>query len=117
MRQVAVQPQPQPQPQPNHPDSDQVRRLQRELYRERWIMEKEQAVTALEAELANGGSESNGSLPKAPGSGERRRRSTNIGHRFGASRGPLVLKATLHQGDVNTRVSVSRMATRQQCGS
>jgi len=89
------------------PSPSKVRRLQRELYRERWIMEKEQAVTALEAELANGGSESNGSLPKAPGSGERRRRSTNIGHRFGASRGPLVLKATLHQGDVNTRVTRS----------
>jgi len=91
-----------------------VARLQRELYRERWIMEREQAVVALElAELASGSESEAG----APGSGQRRRRSTNIGHRFGSSRGPLVLKATLHQGDVNTRVSVSRMATRQQCGS
>ena len=89
-------------------------RLQRELYRERWIMEREQAVAALELTELASGSESDAG---APGSGERRRRSTNIGHRFGSSRGPLVLKATLHQGDVNTRVSVSRMATRQQCGS
>ena len=104
---------PSPSPSPNlnhspHPDSDQVARLQRELYRERWIMEREQAVVALElAELASGSESEAG----APGSGQRRRRSTNIGHRFGSGRGPMVLKATLHQGDVNTRVSVLRIAT------
>lgn len=34
---------------------------------------------------------------------ELKRRSTSIGHRFG-HRGPLVLKATLTPGDVNTQV-------------
>ena len=82
-------------------------RLQRELYRERWIMEREQAMTALGLAGLASGSESDAG---APGFGERRRRSTNIGRRFGLS-GPLVLKATLHRGDVNTRVSVLRMAT------
>ena len=45
---------------------------------------------------------------------KQRRRSTNIGHRFGASCGPLVVKTTLHQSDVNLRVSVLRMAARQR---
>ena len=41
---------------------------------------------------------------------ELKRRSTSIGHRFG-HRGPLVLKATLTPGDVNTQVGFGRMAT------
>ena len=70
-------------------------------------------MVALEQALSETDSASEGgSFP-----GQRRRRSTNIGHRFGASRGPLVLKASLGQGDVNTRVGLARMATRQQCGS
>ena len=93
-------------------DSDQVARLQRELHRERWIMEREQAVAALESAKLASGSESGSA--GAPGSGQRRRRSTNIGHRFGSGRGPMVLKTTLHHGDVNTRVSVLRKATRQR---
>ena len=110
---MAVLPQPQPEPQPQfqtyasptptpnyaqNPDSDQVARLQRELARERQIMEQEQAASA---------SGFDNSLP-----GQRQRRNTNIGHRFGASRGPLVLKASLRQGDVNTRVGLAHMATR-----
>ena len=39
---------------------------------------------------------------------ELKRRSTSIGHRFG-HRGPLVLKATLTPGDVNTQVGFGRM--------
>ena len=93
-------------------DSDQVARLQRELHRERWIMEREQAVAALESAKLASGSESGSA--GAPGSGQRRRRSTNIGHRFGSGRGPMVLKTTLHHGDVNTRVSVLRKASRQR---
>jgi len=82
------------------PSPTKVARLQRELTRERWIMEKEEAMVALEVTASPSGSD--GSFP-----GQRRRRSTNIGHRFGASRGPLVLKASLGQGDVNTRVTRS----------
>ena len=64
----------------------QVARLQRELYRERRIMENEDASSG------------------PTNATRRKRRSTNIGHRFGSGRGPLVLKATLHHGDVNTAV-------------
>ena len=75
---------------------DQVARLQRELHRERRIMEKEQQME--EEQRAKGGA----------GSGHLKRRSTTIGHRSG-HRGPLVLKATLRQGDVNTQVGLECM--------
>ena len=105
-----IDPQPQPQPSTNiglslfGPNSKartstpaqhlgprpQVARLQRELYRERRIMENEGAGSG-------------------PTNAKRiKRRSTNIGHRFGSGRGPLVLKATLHHGDVNTAVGFGR---------
>ena len=113
-------PQPQPEPSTHRPKSprpksqstykarppntlapDQVARLQRELYRERRIMENEGAGSG-------------------PTNATRiRRRSTNIGHRFGSGRGPLVLKATLHHGDVNTAVGFGapRPSPSALCGS
>lgn len=67
-------------------------RLQRELYRERRIMENE------------------GRAGPGPTNAKRilSKRNTNIAHRFGPGCGPLVLKSTLHQGDVSTTVGFGR---------
>ena len=82
-------------------------RFQRELHRERRIMEKEQQME--EKQRAKGGAASE------PVNSGLKRRSTTIGHRFG-HRGPLVLKA--FPSGINTQVGLGVHGhARQQRGS